>query len=567
VTFTVALTNNGPGAATNVAVSDTLAPGLQFLSAAPPAGTTFANGVWAVPTIAAGQTLNLTITAQTVAVGTHANFAVITHSDTGDPNDTNNQAAAEVDVAPAPSADLAVTKTVNNPAPTVGDVVTFTVGLTNNGPAAATSVVVGDELPDGLAFVSATASQGTYDPAAGLWAVGTVPANATQTLQITARVTEPEPQKNLAFVDHSDQIDPDLSNDTASVLLTPTIPPPPTPTPTPTPAPTGPAIFAVGSGGGTGRSPVVNVYDAATGAFKYQFQPFEAGYTGGVRVAVAHGGDGQDYLAVAAGPGGFLVRTFLAGPSGVTPLGQIVPFGTLSNGVYTGFTGGIFVALGDLKGDGGLEVVCGADGAPNGDPFFNVWDLSGTQQLSPNVYAFEKGFHGGVRVAVGDVDGDGTNEIIAAAGPNGLPYVQVVNGQTFALGRRFEVFVTGFTGGVTVATGILDASRMARIVVGADGGDGSPNDAPVLRTFNGTGGLLVGDVPAFEPTYHGGVNVATSLDGRGRAWVLASPARAHNPQVDVFSAGFTLLPQSFTVIDATTKLADANFANGVAVGG
>jgi len=37
--------------------------------------------------------------------------------------------------------------------------------------------------------------------------------------------------------------------------------------------------------------------------------------------------------------------------------------------------------------------------------------------------------------------------------------------------------------------------------------------------------------------------------------------------VDVFSAGFTLLPQSFTVIDATTKLADANFANGVAVGG
>jgi hypothetical protein len=37
--------------------------------------------------------------------------------------------------------------------------------------------------------------------------------------------------------------------------------------------------------------------------------------------------------------------------------------------------------------------------------------------------------------------------------------------------------------------------------------------------------------------------------------------------VDVFNAAFNLLPQSFTVIDAATKLADANFANGVSLGG
>ena len=71
-------------------------------------------------------------------------------------------------------ADLALTKTVSNPTPNVGDTITFTVTLTNNGPDTATGVQVSDLLPAGLSFVSATPSQGTYDTATGLWTVGTV---------------------------------------------------------------------------------------------------------------------------------------------------------------------------------------------------------------------------------------------------------------------------------------------------------------------------------------------------------------------------------------------------------
>src|SRR5262249_21687483 len=151
-----------------------------------------------------------------------------------------------------------------------------------------------------------------------------------------------------------------------------------------------PGVFAVGAG--PGGLPLVDVYRAARGAFKYQFQPFETGFTGGVRVAVARDGSGRDIIAVVAGPGGFLVRTFVAGPSTATLIGQFQPFGT--------FTGGIYVALGDLNGDGQLEVVTSPDAAPNSDPYFNVWGLTGTR-VGPNVYAFEKGFHGGVRVAIG----------------------------------------------------------------------------------------------------------------------------------------------------------------------
>jgi choice-of-anchor A domain-containing protein/uncharacterized repeat protein (TIGR01451 family) len=217
VTFTVALTNLGPDDATNVTVMDTLDSGLQFVSATPPAGTTFANGVWTVPAIANGVTLDLTISALTVATGFHSNFAAVTHSDQEDPDDSNNQDEASVDVLPpAPAADLEVTKEVTtNPTPNVGDLVTFTVGLTNHGPDDATNVVVGDMLPEGLTFVSAAPSQGGYDSATGLWTVGDVPNNATQTLQITVRVTESGPQTNLAFVEHSDQFDPNPDNDRA----------------------------------------------------------------------------------------------------------------------------------------------------------------------------------------------------------------------------------------------------------------------------------------------------------------------------------------------------------------
>ena len=67
-----------------------------------------------------------------------------------------------------------LSKTVSNPTPNVGDTITFTVTLSNTGPNTATNVQVTDVLPAGLTFVSATASQGTYDSATGVWTVGTV---------------------------------------------------------------------------------------------------------------------------------------------------------------------------------------------------------------------------------------------------------------------------------------------------------------------------------------------------------------------------------------------------------
>ena len=62
--------------------------------------------------------------------------------------------------------------------------------LTDNGPNNATSVQVSDLLPAGVTFVSATPSQ-AYDPATGLWTVGTVNVGTPQTLVIQATVDSP----------------------------------------------------------------------------------------------------------------------------------------------------------------------------------------------------------------------------------------------------------------------------------------------------------------------------------------------------------------------------------------
>jgi hypothetical protein len=315
-------------------------------------------------------------------------------------------------------------------------------------------------------------------------------------------------------------------------------------------------IFAVGAG--PGGLPLVDVYDATTGAFRLQFQAFDTGFTGGVRVAVGRL-HGQDIIVAAAGPGGWLVRTFAVGPTGVTPIAQFEPFGT--------FTGGIWAALGDLNGDGNPEIVTGADADPNGYPLVNVHDLNGNQ-ISPNILAFEEGFHGGVRVAVADLNGDGKAEIIGSAGAGGLPLVQLINGQTFQREARFQVFDAGFGGGVFVTGAVLDASGMARLVVSADGGDGSPFDEPVLREYDGTGALLHDYVSALEAPYHGGIDVtATRAFGRTFDSLLVGPVSRHLPAVTVLDENFNALSsRGFRVLDPQTKAVDAVFANGLNLG-
>ncbi|MFO0807784.1 MAG: SdrD B-like domain-containing protein [Gemmataceae bacterium] len=215
VTFTIILRNAGPDAATNVAVADLLPAGLQFVSSNPSQGSyNSATGLWTIGTVASGGSATLQVVARVTTVGAKTNVAQVSQSDQFDPDSTpNNNVPTEDDQSNAtvtpPIADLRLAKSVDNAAPNVGGIVTFTLALVNDGPNGATGVAVADTLPAGLQFVSATASQGSYDAAAGVWTIGAVANGAGATLQIQARVMLPGAITNMAQVSASDQFDPD----------------------------------------------------------------------------------------------------------------------------------------------------------------------------------------------------------------------------------------------------------------------------------------------------------------------------------------------------------------------
>src|SRR5262249_30587877 len=147
--------------ATNVRINDLLPSGLTFLSAVPTQGTyDNISGTWLVGNVATSTAPELTLTARVDSATPLTNTAAIGHSDQFDPNTTNNSGSA---TETPQRSDLRVIKTVSDSTPNVGDVITFTVTLTNLGPNAATNVQVSDLLPSGLSLVSATPSQGTYN--------------------------------------------------------------------------------------------------------------------------------------------------------------------------------------------------------------------------------------------------------------------------------------------------------------------------------------------------------------------------------------------------------------------
>ena len=225
VNYSVVLTNNGPNAATAIQVTDVLPAGVTYVSSSATSGSYVSGtGIWSVATLANGGSATLTITA-TVNAGTNGqtivNTAAVTASDQADSNPANDSDTADITVQ---SVDLAVTKSVNNPTPNEGGSITYTVGLTNNGPNTATTVKVTDMLPAGVTYVSSSATAGTYSSGTGIWSVPSVANGATVTLTITATVnagTGGTTIVNIANLSSSDQADsnPGNNSDTADIIV------------------------------------------------------------------------------------------------------------------------------------------------------------------------------------------------------------------------------------------------------------------------------------------------------------------------------------------------------------
>ncbi len=296
-----------------------------------------------------------------------------------------------------------------------------------------------------------------------------------------------------------------------------------------------------------GGSTVVNVLDAATGKVKFTIPAFNGHLTGGVRVAVGDvNGDGVPDVIAGTGPGvRDEVRVFDGQTGRPLPgaLGDFFPYGRNTNGV--------FVAAGDVNGDGYDDVIVGPDAGQA--PLVEVFGGKDGKLLK-SFLADTPGFKGGVRVAAGDVNGDGKADVITGLGAGDLPLARVFSGADFSLLSSILVGDASFRGGVFVAAGDLSGSGKANVI--ASQGAGGTTD---VRVFNGQDGSAVGSFAAENGAFKGGVRVATIRVG-GKTRIVTADGPNGGATVSVFDG------QTFKLVDSFTAGAPS-FRGGLFVGG
>ncbi|MEQ9407061.1 MAG: Ig-like domain-containing protein [Fuerstiella sp.] len=275
--------------------------------------------------------------------------------------------------------------------------------------------------------------------------------------------------------------------------------------------------------------PPVRLFEP-TGTETFRFLPYDS-FLGGVRVAVGDiSGDGTPDIITGAGPGGRPVVKVFDGNTGA----QLRSFFAFD----PSFRGGIFVGAGDLNGDSFSDIIVGADAG--GGPRVRVFSGADHSELF-NFFAYDTSFTGGVRVAAGDVTGDGIPDIITGAGPGGGPHVRVFDGSTPQPGGgagidiggqsgNFFAYDPGFTGGVFVGAADVNRDGFDDVVTGPGVGH-----APVVKLFNGQSGTLMQGFHAFDPGFTGGVTVAGGdVNSDGRDDIVTGAAIVAEPPVRLF---------------------------------
>ena len=565
ITYTITLTNLGADTATGVTLLDQVPAGLQFVSAQPSQGTyTAGTGIWDVGTVDTVFARTLTIQAIVLPPSSGApqpqtNTASVSTSDQYDPDPNNNTDS----VTETPKyADLEVEKVVDDARPNVGDTITFTVTLSNLGKDTATDVTIADTLPSGLAFLSATPAQGSYDEGTGIWDVGSLASSGQTTLTITALVVSGAAQTNVASVASANEFDPDKTNNKAEVTETP--------------------LSA------------------------------ELSVTKGVVSATPILGDTVTYTIIVhnAGPDA-AVNTIASDVFPTIGLASIIA-GTPSQGTYDPTTGDwdlgdlasgadatiTFTALTTLEGtftntvtvstatfepdltNNTAEatitvlasgVIIGSDLGCTSTSLVRVIDPNtGLDRITP-FFAYEPNFRGGVHVYGADVTGDGIPEILTAPGPGRPGEVRVFTRDGAPLPQyNFFPFGASYRGGVEIAVGSITGLGTTEILAGQDRGG-------LARVFTvnpgvGVNSSAIRQVQPFGAAYRSGVMVATADIGTfsGKTLTSSSPdgisemVFGSGPGIQATVKEYNGVPATPAVVNAFIAIAKG-YSRGVSV--
>jgi hypothetical protein len=338
--------------------------------------------------------------------------------------------------------------------------------------------------------------------------------------------------------------------------------------------PFGITVSAPAGGGDSGRGgvrqfaisggPSVTPLNPDGSAFGPPVSPFGSVPT---RAALADvTGDGTPDLVIGAGPGGSQV-VVVDGATRRT-VTTFTPFGAE-------FTGGTFVAAGDVTGDGRADVAVSAD--TTGGPRVVVFDGRTGAVLVSFFAIADPGFRGGARVALGDLNGDGVADLAVAAGPGGGPRVALYDGITIRTGgvpgrltNDFFVFDLTLRDGSYVSIGDVTGDGLGDLIAGAGSGG-----APRVLVLSGQSLLATGAVAAVgDPVASffavsagtdGARVAAKDLDGDRFADVVVAVPTAPGRKVLAFRGADLITPGQPPVLRDYSDTFDP-FLNGVFVG-
>lgn len=541
LTLTVTVTNNGTLGVKGIAVTDTFpaeftgATWTAVFSGTGSTGNTSGSGnLNETIDLAAGGSVTYTITGIIDASfsGTMSNTtSAALPSGIIDPDLTDNDGSTDTTVVQGSDLNVAVS---DSPDPVlINGTLTYTITLTNDGPVAATGIVGTNTLPASVTFQSANATKGSFLQAGSsvTWTLGDLADNESATLTIVVAATQAGIITN-SFEITSVHVDPNLNNNSADTDTTVKLP----------------SLTVVGAS--VNNPPRVQVLDGETGAVRFSFDAYTTAFRGGVHVAMGDmNGDGVADIITGAGPGGGPHVRIFDGVNGnplTHPLSSFFAYDPA-------FSGGVFVAVGDVNDDNVLDVITGA-GFGGGPHVIARSGVDGSILLS--FFAYTPGFLGGVRVASGDVNLDDRDDIITGAGAGGGPHVIVYSGQNGAILDGYYAYTSSFTGGVFVAAGDVNGDGRADIITGAGAGGG-----PHVRAFSGLNRTQLHSFMAFDPGFSGGVTVgAADSNNDAQVDIIAGQGRNGDRRVRIFSGSNLAEVVAFSAFDAS-------FLGGIFVGG
>jgi hypothetical protein len=298
------------------------------------------------------------------------------------------------------------------------------------------------------------------------------------------------------------------------------------------------AYVATGDTNGDGRDDIVegldagccttlHVLDGVSGADLSGFFPFGDHSEVGARVAAGDlNGDGTaDVIAVPIGSTRISAYRVTGGPA----FRNIDAFGGE-------LSGPISVAAGNLTGDARAEIVAAAP--TYSGPEVKIFDpASGTAETV--LYPYGGTAASSVAVALGDVNGDGTHDIVLSADTPSGTEVKAVDTSGTQL-ADFYVLDSAIVPGASTAAGDLDGDGKAEIVLG-----GGPTNAPWPPVANGpaqrvaiyrSDGVEVHEFDAYPGLFQGGVRVALAdIEGDSRPEMLAAPGPGMEPEIGIWS--------------------------------